>query len=100
MPEAVPAGTVTVPLVLVRKPDGTFSQVSVTELILGFGTPLSLSLVRTLGVVPPVVLVIVVTPSFTASIVVGVVVLVVVPLTVTTMLAVLHTVGLATAHIV
>ena len=53
-------------------------QVSVTELILGFGTPLSLSLVNTLGVV----------------------VLVVVPLTVTTMLAVLHTVGLATAHIV
>ena len=47
-------------------------QVRVTELILGFGTPLSLSLVNTLGVVPPVVLVIVVTPSFTASIVVGV----------------------------
>ena len=47
-------------------------QVSVTELTLGFGTPLSLSLVNTLGVVPPVVLVIVVTPSFTASIVVGV----------------------------
>ena len=47
-------------------------QVRVTELILGFGTPLSLSLVRTLGVVPPAVLVIVVTPSFTASIVVGV----------------------------
>ena len=47
-------------------------QVSVTELILGFGMPLSLSLVNTLGVVPPVVLVIVVTPSFTASIVVGV----------------------------
>ena len=75
-------------------------QVSVTELILGFGTPLNLSLVNTLGVVPPVVLVIVVTPSFTASIVVGVVVFVVVPLTVTTMLAVLHTVGLATAQIV
>ena len=75
-------------------------QVSVTELILGFGTPFNLSLVNTLGVVPPVVLVIVVTPSFTASIVVGVVVLVVVPLTVTTMLAVLHTVGLATAQIV
>ena len=75
-------------------------QVSVTELILGFGTPFNLSLVNTLGVVPPAVLVIVVTPSFTASIVVGVVVLVVVPLTVTTMLAVLHTVGLATAHIV
>jgi len=49
-------------------------QVSVTELILGFGTPFNLSLVNTLGVVPPVVLVIVVTPSFTASIVVGVVV--------------------------
>ena len=47
-------------------------QVSVTELILGFGTPFNLSLVNTLGVVPPVVLVIVVTPSFTASIVVGV----------------------------
>ena len=75
-------------------------QVSVIELILGFGTPFNLSLVNTLGVVPPVVLVIVVTPSFTASIVVGVVVLVVVPLTVTTMLAVLHTVELATAHIV
>ena len=53
-------------------------QVSVTELILGFGTPFNLSLVNTLGVV----------------------VLVVVPLTVTTMLAVLHTVGLATAQIV
>ena len=75
-------------------------QVSVTELILGFGTPFNLSLANTLGVVPPAVLVIVVTPSFTASIVVGVVVLVVVPLTVTTMLAVLHTVGLATAQIV
>ena len=47
-------------------------QVSVIELILGFGTPFNLSLVNTLGVVPPVVLVIVVTPSFTASIVVGV----------------------------
>ena len=75
-------------------------QVSVTKLILGFGTPFNLSLVNTLGVVPPAVLVIVVTPSFTASIVVGVVVLVVVPLIVTTMLAVLHTVGLATAQIV
>ena len=74
-------------------------QVRVTELILGFGTPFNLSLVNTLGVVPPVVLVIVVTPSFTASIVVGVAI-VVVPLIVTTMLAVLHTVGLATAHIV
>ena len=74
-------------------------QVSVTELILGFGMPLSLSLVNTLGVVPPVVLVIVVTPSFTASIVVGVAI-VVVPLIVTTILAVLHTVGLATAQIV
>ena len=50
-------------------------QVSVTELILGFGTPFSLSLVSTLEVVPPVVLVIVVTPSSFASIVVGVVVL-------------------------
>ena len=48
---------------------------------------------------PPAVLVIVVTPSFTASIVVGVAI-VVVPLIVTTMLAVLHTVGLATAQIV
>ena len=47
-------------------------QVSVTELMLGFGTPFSLSLVSTLGVVPPVVLVIVVTPSSLASIVVGV----------------------------
>ena len=74
-------------------------QVRVTELILGFGTPFNLSLVNTLGVVPPAVLVIVVTPSFTASIVVGVAI-VVVPLIVTTMLAVLHTVGLATAHIV
>ena len=92
--------TLIVPLGFKVKPVGVaVFQVSVTELILGFGTPLSLSLVNTLGVVPPVVLVIVVTPSFTASIVVGVVV-VVVPLTVTTMLAVLHTVGLATAHIV
>ena len=74
-------------------------QVSVTELMLGLGTPFNLSLVSTLGVVPPVVLVIVVTPSSFASIVVGVVVLVVVPVTVTTMLAVSHTVGLATAQI-
>ena len=65
--------TVIVPLGFKVKPVGVaVFQVSVTELILGFGTPLSLSLVRTLGVVPPVVLVIVVTPSFTASIVVGV----------------------------
>ena len=65
--------TVIVPLGFKVKPVGVaVFQVSVTELILGFGTPLSLSLVNTLGVVPPVVLVIVVTPSFTASIVVGV----------------------------
>ena len=65
--------TLIVPLGFKVKPVGVaVFQVSVTELILGFGTPLSLSLVRTLGVVPPVVLVIVVTPSFTASIVVGV----------------------------
>ena len=74
-------------------------QVSVTELMLGFGTPFNLSFVSTLGVVPPVVLVMVVTPSSLASIVVGVVVLVVVPVTVTTMLAVSHTVELATAQI-
>ena len=74
-------------------------QVSVTELTLGFGTPFNLSLVSTLEVVPPVVLVIVVTPSSLASIVVGVVVLVVVPVTVTTMLAVSHTIELATAQI-
>ena len=74
-------------------------QVSVTELTLGFGTPFNLSFVSTLEVVPPVVLVIVVTPSLLASIVVGVVVLVVVPVTVTTMLAVSHTVELATAQI-
>ena len=74
-------------------------QVSVIELMLGFGTPFSLSLVSTFGVVPPVVLVIVITPSSLASIVVGVVVLVVVPVTVTTMLALSHTVGLATAQI-
>ena len=49
-------------------------QVSVTELILGFGMPFSLSLVSTLGVVPPVVLLTVATSSL-ASIVVGVVVL-------------------------
>ena len=54
MPEAVPAGTVTVPLVLVRKPDGTFSQVSVTEFVLGLPLPFKLSFVNTLGVVPPV----------------------------------------------
>ena len=54
MPEAVPAGTVMVPLVLVRKPDGTFSQVSVTELVLGLPLPFKLSFVNTLGVVPPV----------------------------------------------
>ena len=54
MPEAVPAGTVTVPLVLVRKPDGTLSQVSVTELVLGLPLPFKLSFVNTLGVVPPV----------------------------------------------
>ena len=47
-------------------------QVSVTELMLGVGTPFNLSFVSTLGVVPPVVLVIVVTPSSFASIVVGV----------------------------
>ena len=65
--------TLIVPLGFKVKPVGVaVFQVSVTELILGFGTPLSLSLVNTLGVVPPVVLVIVVTPSFTASIVVGV----------------------------
>ena len=74
-------------------------QVSVTELMLGLGTPFSLSLVSTLEVVPPVVLVIVVTPSSLASIVVGVVVLVVVPVIVTTMLAVSHTVELDTAQI-
>ena len=50
----MPAGTVTVPLVLVRKPDGTFSQVSVTELVLGLPLPFKLSFVNTLGVVPPV----------------------------------------------
>ena len=101
MPAGVFGATVIVPLGFKVKPVGVaVFQVSVTELILGFGTPFNLSLVNTLGVVPPVVLVIVVTPSFTASIVVGVVVLVVVPLTVTTMLAVLHTVGLVTAHIV
>ena len=54
MPEAVPAGTVTVPLVVVRKPDGTLSQVSVTELVLGLPLPFKLSFVNTLGVVPPV----------------------------------------------
>ena len=65
--------TLIVPLGFKVKPVGVaVFQVSVTELILGFGTPLSLSLANTLGVVPPAVLVIVVTPSFTASIVVGV----------------------------
>ena len=89
-----------VPLGFNVKPVGVaVFQVRVTELILGFGTPFNLSLVNTLGVVPPAVLVIVVTPSFTASIVVGVAI-VVVPLIVTTTLAVLHTVGLATAQIV
>ena len=73
-------------------------QVSVTELMLGFGTPFNLSLVSTLEVVPPVVL-LTVAISLLASIVVGVVVLVVVPVTVTTMLALSHTVGLATAQI-
>ena len=46
-------------------------QVSVTELMLGFGTPFNLSLVSTLEVVPPVVLLTVATSSL-ASIVVGV----------------------------
>ena len=65
--------TLMVPLGFKVKPVGVaVFQVSVTELILGFGTPFNLSLANTLGVVPPVVLVIVVTPSFTASIVVGV----------------------------
>ena len=65
--------TVIVPLGFKVKPVGVaVFQVSVTELILGFGTPFNLSLVNTLGVVPPAVLVMVVTPSFTASIVVGV----------------------------
>ena len=45
-------------------------QVSVTELMLGFGTPFNLSLVSTLEVVPPVVLLTVATSSL-ASIVVG-----------------------------
>ena len=100
MPAGVFGATAIVPLGFNVKPVGVaVFQVRVTELILGFGTPFNLSLVNTLGVVPPAVLVIVVTPSFTASIVVGVAI-VVVPLIVTTMLAVLHTVGLATAHIV
>ena len=73
-------------------------QVSVTELMLGFGTPFNLSLVSTLEVVPPVVLLTVATSSL-ASIVVGVVVLMVVPVTVTTISAVSHTVELATAQI-
>ena len=73
MPAGVFGATLIVPLGFKVKPVGVaVFQVSVTELILGFGTPFNLSLVRTLGVVPPVVLVIVVTPSFTASIVVGV----------------------------
>ena len=46
-------------------------QVSVTELILGFGIPFNLSFVSTLEVVPPVVLLTVATSSL-ASIVVGV----------------------------
>ena len=100
MPAGVFGATAIVPLGFKVKPVGVaVFQVSVTVLTLGLATPLSLSLVNTLGVVPPAVLVIVVTPSFTASIVVGVAI-VVVPLIVTTMLAVLHTVGLATAHIV
>ena len=100
MPAGVFGATAIVPLGFKVKPVGVaVFQVRVTELILGFGTPFNLSLVNTLGVVPPAVLVIVVTPSFTASIVVGVAI-VVVPLIVTTILAVLHTVGLATAHIV
>ena len=100
MPAGVFGATAIVPLGFNVKPVGVaVFQVRVTELILGFGTPFNLSLVNTLGVVPPAVLVIVVTPSFTASIVVGVAI-VVVPLIVTTMLAVLHTVGLATAQIV
>ena len=100
MPAGVFGATVIVPLGFNVKPVGVaVFQVRVTVLTLGLATPLSLSLVNTLGVVPPAVLVIVVTPSFTASIVVGVAI-VVVPLIVTTMLAVLHTVGLATAHIV
>ena len=45
-------------------------QVSVTELTLGVGTPFNLSLVSTLEVVPPVVLLTVATSSL-ASIVVG-----------------------------
>ena len=73
-------------------------QVSVTELMLGFGTPFNLSLVSTLEVVPPVVLLTVATSSL-ASIVVGVVVQVVVPVTDTTIYAVSHTVELATAQI-
>ena len=73
-------------------------QVSVTELMLGLGTPFNLSLVSTLEVVPPVVL-LTVAISLLASIVVGVVVLVVVPVTVTTISAVSHNVELATAQI-
>ena len=73
MPAGVFGATLIVPLGFNVKPVGVaVFQVRVIELILGFGTPFNLSLVNTLGVVPPVVLVIVVTPSFTASIVVGV----------------------------
>ena len=43
-----------VPSVLVCKPDGTVSQVSVTELVLGLLLPFKLSLVNTLEVIPPV----------------------------------------------
>ena len=39
---------------MVCKPDGTVSQVSVTELVLGLLLPFKLSLVNTLGVIPPV----------------------------------------------
>ena len=64
----MPAGTVTVPLVLVRKPDGTFSQVSVTELVLGLPLPFKLSFVNTLGVVPPVSQLVIVWVSSLATI--------------------------------
>ena len=49
----MPAGTLIVPLVLVCIPAGTFVQVRVTELILGFVTPFRLSFANTLLVVPP-----------------------------------------------
>ena len=39
---------------MVCKPDGTVSQVSVTELVLGLLLPFKLSLVNTLEVIPPV----------------------------------------------